>query len=527
MKNMVKNTRGDAILLVMILIVMIGITSSVMLTISRNNQVNVSNMAKTRTAYQAASTAIEASKSEFEERSSFTVTKLNNYVSDASKKWLLSDNASNEQKNILGGNDPAKYSACILMFGMSTSSPIEGELPYNVPYIKIQGIGYGRGMVKKKSIATFQLDGLKVESNKVEDYVLYIQKDGYDFNQCMTINGDVYFGSGVRFNSNASGTIINGTLKTADRNTLTEINGQLTVNGNAYFQTPVKIQNSTLNINGNIGFKKTIELLKDVIVNGESYHKSNITGTYKIDVKNHKAYHSGSCVTTKFQNLDRLINKGTSYDIADYVTVPSKDVATTVNINVIPTSKIKEFSTLGFTNLNSENLQNAYEMFSDQLWNGFLVVEISNVVPTFYSSDVRGIFNGKVIWIVKKELSVNGNWYESGNNSSTLIYVKDGGKIWQLGWPGLFKGYINVSGTGNITYAFRANSELQGAIHQINNSEFQVNYSNRVLLNYNSEVMGEYAALNLITNSKFSKSPLSKIILVDTKIRPKLISLNM
>ncbi|MDD5651226.1 MAG: hypothetical protein PHF86_12555 [Candidatus Nanoarchaeia archaeon] len=521
------NQRGSAaIVYTLCLVCVVGITGAVMLKTVGYDRTNVANAGKTRSAYQAASTAVKACETQLEKKSVESITVMNNYLTEKSKKWLLSADPSSEQKISMSTNvtDPAKFSVCILGIGEAL-----GDGGYNIPHIIVQGNGYGQFSGKKKTaVATYQLDGTEFDRPSVQDFAIYIQKDGYDFNQKMTVNGNVYFGGGVRFNSNASGSIINGYLKTGDNGTTTEFNGQLTVNGNAYFQTPVKLQNSSLDVNGKAGFKRNIELLNTLNINGEGYFTNSISGTFKVDMKNHKAYHSGSCMASQFQNLTALENKG-SFNISDYVDISGgNENATTINMTTISSDKIKEFSTLGFTKLNGTNLQNAYDNTpADQLWNGYLVVAISNSVPTFYTADVQGIFSGKVIFIVSKELSINSNWYESSSSSTTLLYVKDGGKLWQIGWPGLFKGYIHIAGSGGATYAFRAGSSLQGAIHQINNSEFQANTSNLVTITYDGVLMGELASLKIITNTKYPATAQTKIVLVDTKIRPKLISLSL
>lgn len=515
-----KNERGSAVIVCIILLFIISIIGMGMLTSVRMDKSSQSSYNRTRTAKQAAFTSFKACEGLFHDKPLQAISILNDYINDNSKKWLLSALSDIHEEHTIsmdGNSSSPKFSANIVGFGVGYFEGVD----MNTPFIKIEGIGYGKYGGETKGIALYKLNGLMYVSPPSPQYAIYIATDGYDFNQPVILNGDIYFGSGFRFNSNANGSIINGNIKTADKNIVSEFNGGVTINGKAFFQTPIKIQNYNINISGSGGFKRDIELSKNLILGDNSYFNSlNITGSSTIDLNNHVANYY-NCNTDHFNNYIPS-NNGSEIDIADQLGMPDgNDDPPIFNISIL-SSYIQD---INFTEFTGTNVQTAYNNTpSNKKWNGYMVMRIKNSSNVNFNN-TQGSFNDKVIWIIEKSLGINGKWYASGTNASTILYVKDGGNLSQIGWPGCMKGYIYVTGTGSITYAFLNGSSFEGAINHVNGSGFQVNTSNTVTITYDGDLINDLSTFGLITETIYTPDPV--LTLVDAKIRPVLMSLQL
>ena len=518
MKSSLLNKNGATSVYAILILMLVTLGGLSLLFIAKRDRTNSSDYVKIKSSTQAAMSAIQACEGKFLNHSAESFDLLIRYNQDNSYQWFLNttDEATSEKFiEMWNGNNAPKYSAKIIGFD-----------PTNF-LIKIEGRGCRRHSSIKPVIATYQLNGLgSIPSNKTK-YVLYIKKDGYDFNQNITINGDVYFGGGFRFNSNSNGTIINGNFKSGKSNTVSEFNGAVTIKENAFIQTPIKLQNSSLTVEGKSGFEKYLELHKDLILKDNGFFNGYITGCSGGDVymNNHAVLHSGSCTSGKFKDYTSFQSNGGTIDLASKVILNPGDFdpPTEVDIESIPSIYIKDFSSLGFIEFSGINLQSTYVNTPEsEKWKGYLVVRISasDPEPTFYNGTTP--FGGKVVLIVERALSVNGNWYRSCPTSETLLYVTDGGIIYQLGWNGYLRAYINVSGNGRIDYSFNVGSQLKGAIHHVSdNAQFQANSSNLFQLTYDESLITSLSAAGLINESTVNGGSFK---LVDARIRPQLLS---
>jgi hypothetical protein len=512
------NSRGSATVIGLIVLTLAMITGSVMLSVSRMDRNDMSGHSISRTASQASYTAIKACEGTFFNASQETFNTLQAYMDDPSQQWLLSKNSTREESMIKLDNEDAEsplYSAKIIDFAPGYGSP--------TPFITVEGIGYSKkGKDPKKSIAIYNLKGLAYNVPPSPKYALYISSEGYDFNQYIFVTGDAYFGSGFRFNSQANGSIIDGNLKTGDNNKTSELNAGLTVNGKAFFQTPLKIQNNAFTVNGPGGFEKNIELSKNIVLSGKSFFNDVLTGSAKVDLTNHDVdYHA--CNPGYFTNTTSVNHKGSTINIPSQLDLDDGDAPAPIfNLNKIESFINDVPSATTFTGV---SLQKLYaETSSDQLWNGFLVLRVKNCHSVSFNS-AGAPFQGKVIWIIENCLAVNGQWYRSCAAAETVIYVTDGGTIEQLGWNGQMNGYIYVTGSGSIIYSFNAGSSLVGAINHVNESGFQVNTSNLFTLTYGDAIINELSSYGLIKPTTTTAK--STLKMVDAKIRPELLSLQL
>lgn len=515
------NERGSAIILSLVILFIISMAGGVMLMSTRMDKTNQISYTHKKIAQQATFTAFKASEGSFADDPVTTVDILDGYLKNNSNKWLFSSaNDANEEHKISMDGEPRspKYSANIVGFGVGYGT---GGVASLTPFIKIEGIGYGKLGKENKGIALYSLKGLSYAIPASPRYAIYIAVDGYDFNQPVHLIGDMYFGGGFRFNSNANGSVIDGNIKTANKSTVSEFNGGVTINGNAFFQTPIKIQNYEVKVNGSGGFSKNIELSKNIVLGGDSYfNNSTISGSSKVDLTNHTANYYSS-TSTRFINYTPS-QKTSLINIPNELGMPAGDDAPPVfNISAL-SSYIRDINFINFT---ATEIQNAYNNTPSNLkWNGYMVMRIKSTSDVQFNY-TSGVFNGKVIWIIEKSLGVNGNWYASGSTASTIMYVKDGGNISQLGWSGCMKGYIYVTGTGSITYAFKAGSTFEGSINHVGTSGFQVNTSNMITITYSDPLISELSTKGLVTETTYTLAP--KLKLMDAKIRSELLSMQL
>ncbi len=119
-------------------------------------------------------------------------------------------------------------------------------------------------------------------------------------------------------------------------------------------------------------------------------------------------------------------------------------------------------------------LNNAYTSAKSKntLFNGeYLVIRqrsSDNVSINFTNPD-PGVFNYKLIFIIESgQLNVNTRFYESGSNSSTLIFVGKNATLGQFGSKGDFRGFIFIEAGNNNSNSIKftgATSKIIGAVH--------------------------------------------------------------
>lgn len=498
------NQKGDISLIAILICISFLITGTVLYKVCLNNTKNRIYFEEERRAITASEISIRDFENQLKEKSTESFNKLNEFLKDNSNKWFLSSDISKEEKIKL---EDTEYSLELLS--------IFPKREYTL--LKVRGIGYSKNF-KKTIVAQYKIEGVALISSTTPQYALYIASDGYDFNQKIRIIGDVYFGGGFRFNANASGSIIEGNLKTGLSNIVSEFNGRVTVNGKAFFQTPVKVQNDSLIFNSKAGFLKNCEFLKAIAIEDKGFFASSIAG--KVDMRGNEVVHKGSCSPSNFNNASKITINPSLNITNELNMIEGSDNPITFNLNTIE-SKAVAFSSLGITELTGKNLQTVYEFNKDKRWNDYLVIRITNnKIPQFNKTD--GIFKGKVIFIVETNLPVNGKWYESDVNSETIIYVKKG-TISQLGWNGTMNGIIYVADQGDIQYSFNKDSKLNGFICHTNKAGFQANTSNLFTIEYPENLISLWSSLGIITLPSFEVE--ENFTLIDLKIRPVLLSM--
>jgi hypothetical protein len=149
-----------------------------------------------------------------------------------------------------------------------------------------------------------------------------------------------------------------------------------------------------------------------------------------------------------------------------------------VSLDVLLTDDNKEFLTMNqvlalsspptSTQISASVLERAIAKASPQNFdeNGHLLINVNN--STGFKNDGTE-FNGKVIFHVNSAsgLNVNNEFYNSGPDASTLIYVgPNGGALNNMGGAGLFRGliYVHENNTANHTFKWGADGDIEGAV---------------------------------------------------------------
>jgi len=519
MKKFVFKNDGFAVVYGLAVLFIASISGVSIMYISQKDRSSATDYSKVRSAASAARSALDAFEGQCSNQPQNVLEILKKYNNKPSNKWLLTDaeNASSEQRiKSWDSNDAPSFSACIMKFD-------------SISYLlQVQGIGYGGAGGKKKAVGLYKLRGIGLGNSWAQKDAIHLAGEGRNFDVKINVNGNVYFGADVHFNSGAAGSVINGDFKTGDSNKESEFDIPVTINGDAYFQTPLKVIGSNgITIRGQAGFEKIVNINPNMKLYGAAFVNDQIAGTGYFDMNNNPFTHSGqyALIENKVRNaVPAPINNHGRIDIAARLGMNTgKEPHLEAGIDNIPSQKIFQFSSLkNWSNFTATQLQAKYDdaASKDQLWNDFLVIRIDTWANMGISS---ATFNGKVIWIVDSKLTCNSNWYKCSPSSNTLVYVRSGGLVDGLGSAHHFRGYVHVEGTGEVKYSWRTGSTITGAIHHVSDqSGFQLNSGADVNITYDESVINEIIGTGVI---RYPKGVSGGLVLQDTKIRPELLSI--
>ncbi len=489
------------------------------LYISQKDRSGAGDYSKVRSSAMSARAALKAFEHQCESQPSAVIEILKKYNQNHSYKWLLGDVAHSGSENKLkcwNGTDAPSYSAHIMKFDSVNL------------LLQVQGIGYGGGGGKKKAVGIYRLRGALDEITWDQNDAIHLAGPARNFDQRVTVNGNVYFGADVHFNSGAAGSIINGDFKTGNSTSLqSSFDGSTTINGKAFFQTTVRINGGVnLTVNGKSGFQRSISTDGTVDLYGDTYLNSTVDGNARLNLRGNMVTHSGQVTSNDIVNgtASQIVNNGSNINIANALNMrDGNELSFTGSVDQIDAGLIYQYSSLGWGSITAENLNQQYQNASAQgkLWNNFLVIRINGYSASMNSS--AGTFNGKVIWVVESGINCNGQWYDCSASSNTMVYVKSGATINGLGSGKNFRGYVYVEGDGKVIYQFGNGNSFRGAIHHVSpTSGFTFNSGSPLNIQYDREVLKDFVRFNLLTPPGVT---VREMVLNDIKLRPELLSL--
>lgn len=519
MKKFVLKNDGFAVVYGLAVLFIASISGVSIMYISQKDRSSASDYSKVRSAASAARSALDAFEGQCSSQPQNVLEILKNYNHKSSSKWLLGDagDASSEQRiKSWNSKDAPSFSACIMKFD-STSY-----------LLQVQGVGYGGIGGKKKAVGLYKLRGIDRENPWTQKDAIYLAGEGRNFDVKINVNGNVYFGADVHFNSGAAGSVINGDFKTGDSDKDSEFDIPVTINGDAYFQTPLRVIGGYgISINGKAGFEKKVNINPGLHLYGSAFVNDRIVGSGHFDMHYNHIMHSGrfNPIENKIKHaFPAPVNNYGQIDIAARIGMSTgKEPHLEAGIENIPPQKIFQYSSLkGWNNFTAAQVQAKYDdaASKNQLWNDFLVIRVDTWANMGIGSTT---FNGKVIWIVDGRITSNGYWYKCSPSSNTLVYVRSGGMVDGLGSAHHFRGYVHVEGTGSVKYAWKTGNSFSGAIHHVSDkSGFQMNSGADLNITYDENVLNEIVGTGIIRHPQGMSGGL---VLQDTKIRPELLSI--
>lgn len=524
MEKRISKNGGFAMVYGLAVLFLTTVTGMSILILNNRDSATAFDYAKMRESQVAARTALSAFEGQCDKQPQDILDILKRYNRDKSKKWLLgkvADAGTENRIKLWDGSESSSFSACILKFD-STSM-----------LIQVQGIGYGGHGGRKKVTAIYKLAGIALTKDNKRKDAIFLLGTGRNFDQRINVTGDIYCAADVHFNSGATGSVINGDFRTGNSDLLSSFDGTLTINGTAYFQTPLRTQwTGVLTVNGKSGFEKKLDIDAKVQLYGDTYINDVVNGHEFLYLNKNVLTHSGkvSFFRIAFGSASEIINNNGKIDIADKLDLAQvvKPVYS-VDIDTIPSDKIYNYSSLCGSNGNWNNFT-AFELNQKyieaanigKLWNGFLVIRINCDAAMRENKFVT--FNGKVIWIVERTLNCNSNWYKCSPASNTLMFVKAGGKVSDFGSTEYFRGYVHVEGTGKVIYGWKNGSYFKGAIHHVSPSAgFQMNSGGVLNIEYDVSVLDDFLNAGVVNSTS---SVNSEMVLNDVKVRTEMLGAN-
>jgi hypothetical protein len=548
---------GFALIYALIVLLIVTMGGTALLFMSQKDKTGGTNFSSMHTTAKAAEAALKACEGQFMNHPDTALAILKAFAKNNKYKWICNSSVAESETEVRyalnSGTNASRYCTKIISFDSTTA------------LLTVEGIGYGDFGAKKKATALYKLDGIEIVIPPPKTitvpagrFVLYIAKDGESFNFPANITGNVYFGGAFNMQTVGNDVTINGNLKTGSSvvSGLTTIKNKLFVNGNAYFQSAVTFQNSISTVTGRVGFEKTATLNTNLIANGDSvYSNSTSGGSAKISMQPGKIFlHSGSFPSSSVSGGTVVSNGGAISDIGARVGIcPGNETGVTIDITKIPAAFIQTYTAVFGTSyavLTADRMNTYYENNPTRLWNGYLVIDANTGFPQWSANP--GTFNYKVIWLLRSSGTcwnppLNNYMYNSGTGPgcSSIFHLSNGSQISPCGWTGTLRGYIYVDGTGLEAVKFyNYNQTFVGATHVMSSGNDPFEFtgpstgSNVLKLTYDEGVIQDLVNVGLATwpagscevhatNSSSSSSDAPELKLVDLKIRPRLLSLQL
>ncbi|MBN1981498.1 MAG: hypothetical protein JW795_08205 [Chitinivibrionales bacterium] len=538
---------GYALLYVIAVMIFVGFTSSWLIGLTRRDAVSAQSFASLNNATISARSALAACENYFKTQPVAAIALLNNYLRGASPGWIF---GTTDDPFVLKGEQ--KFTARIVQFDRVKFA------------IQIEIIGYGKDRSKKRAIAIYRLQGIKVVPPPGE-FALYIQGE-MTFNAEMHITGKVYANEDFDCSSGwTTGSVFNGPV-IVRRDAY--FAGQVTFNDVFFCGRNVDITefgpeanqiiafNNRSGINGN--FTQANPADEEIRMSQETFFNrqpaSNLTG-----IGNPFFHFNGAAFTpgagiVGFQldnNGNRAINIPAAMNLRVFFAQPLFDES------VIPAAKIMKWSQLknkyiasavpGLANhvvpavvcgdgqqINAYtgNLGNAicsYAASNGYSWNGFALVDIDDALYP-YTGD--GDFTGRIIFINNANMQVGATiysgWPNCGLNSITVIINKNVMQVGQsINFPdNVFRGYIYNDPASDLFDVKPANCaffNIRGAVHNLRPAGVRIDdwhpddNHNRTNLIYDEAVMQAISDIGLVENVNPNDPVIDdQLVLIDT-----------
>ena len=328
----------------------------------------------------------------------------------------------------------------------------------------------GQGDVFFNDAAFFKENNVKFEVNA------YFNSDVV-FQNYQTIT----FGQSVGFNKNVSGTQtpigVNGNvwLKEEFRERSNDINISYGGSNEVYFNGG---PNSKLYLTNLIPVYETA--CSNNINNGQQYCDTH----NKMKIEHYAKGENLDIIAEKknISNVDILTGLGMTKEVTSINAGqsalearkdPNLDLSIITDVDQEGKTFLKLSDLLGNTNeVNLSTINSWYNNATpENYYNGHLLVEVNRNL-NFSANNTAELFDKQIIFVVKDgtTINANNNFYNSGSNASTMVYVESGptggGLLNNFGCTDAFRGllYIEEGNTKNHKFQWGANSSIDGAV---------------------------------------------------------------
>jgi hypothetical protein len=486
-----------------------------------------------RSAATSAEAGLAAGLSQLQTDTTIAMNILDDYLRDNRNQWMLGAAGATRSANAMSFFGTGQnYTTRILGFDANTG------------LIKIEAQGSGPGGSAGRVTGIFRLDGLKIPMPGANSlHALYVAGDGRVAAAALVVTGPTYFGGGVRLAG--SGNDFNGTFKAAASGVNpVDVQAATTFRGDAYFETPVSIR-STAVFQGGLGFDDDAALNATARMGGAgktAFVNGLLTGSQPLDAGGNAFVYSGFANPAKVINAASRTKRESGLDVPGSLGMtPGVEDGVAFDLSVAA-SHVQTLDGVGLgASATGADLTACYHRFHNTDRFGpegqWMVVDVNRPFALVRSGVPADDECYKwFIWVVHSTLTVNGSlptFVEAPVTTFTykhplqIFYVRSGGSIVGFGGPGRVRAYVNVEGTGSVTYQWGPGGYLEGAIHHVSAaSGFGLVGPNPMRVAFDQEVIDHTALLGFINSSATAPAaPGTNPLLTDAKLRPKLIGL--
>jgi hypothetical protein len=486
-----------------------------------------------RSAATSADAGLAAGLSQLQADTSVAMSILEDYMRDKRNQWMLGASGATPSANSMTLGTGQRFAARILAFDAVTG------------LIKIESQGSGMAGSAERVTGIFRLDGLETPMpGTASTPALFVAGDGRVASAPLVIDGPTYFGGGVKLA--ASGNNFNGAFKAAAYGSNpVDLQGSSRFGGDAYFETPVVVR-SGATFAGRLGLDDDATLNAGATLTAAgkaAYVNGLLTGGQRIDMGGNAFVYSGLADPLKVVNASSRIKVETGLDVPGRMgMLPGVEEAPPLDLSAIPPGNIRTLDQVGLgATATGKDLIDCFHRFQNESRFGpkgqWMVVEVNRPFAFVRSADPAENECYKwFVWIVRSTLTVNGNLFTSVEcpppstydylHPLQVFHVVDGGSIVGFGGPGRFRGYINVMGTGSVTYQWGPGGYLEGAVHHVSAaSGFSVAGPNPMHVTFDQEVIDRVKSLGLLGDPAAPPASGSAPFLADAKLRPRMLGL--
>ncbi|MDR0331461.1 MAG: hypothetical protein LBH93_07125 [Chitinispirillales bacterium] len=304
------------------------------------------------------------------------------------------------------------------------------------------------------------------------------------------------------------------------------LNGNFSTEGNA---NPIRVDGNVYLKGDMLGSNSTIKSVGggDTLFHTEQLKVANDSCKAQNNRNEACALHgvlaNGHITASRMQDFAATQDKGTADALSSQKILQSMEMSPIedrkdpqLDISKIPDKYIKNaYESVsrsgGNFDVNKLNESYAAAQENNELFMGHLVLKVGKDDPmlNWPSTTANSTFNDKVIFIIEDDSqkfgNVAGSFYNSGPESTTLIYVGGGdAHLSEFGTSGLFRGYIYVDEANTIgippnnmknSFNWKDGSSIQGAVHNFSSGPFLWNAGNPTPIHFDEDVLNEYSAI--------------------------------